>query len=246
LQVIVVMEFIEWLEGSTLGVVEEREFRCVPDSSLTFLTAKETVEEVSQVFGPVFKNMVARYALEFEVEKLGCEKPEGVETFEEVSDFIAKNLDKYPDGFCALIYGMLKAERLLQGGTGAGARSAAIDAIRNVIKKSGLLDEIVGSTKDPYEAMLKAGEIYEKLNVESPIKVRKLADGSVEVVALDCPYADACKRAVREGIRRMIGNVECIELILDWATIEIVTEEKFDYSLEHYDPPRCSGKLFRV
>ncbi|MHA1710795.1 MAG: hypothetical protein ACTSUS_01815, partial [Candidatus Freyarchaeota archaeon] len=144
------------------------------------------------------------------------------------------------------IYGMLKAERFLQGGTGAGARSAAIDAIRNVIKKSGLLDEIVGSTKDPYEAMLKAGEIYEKLNVESPIKVRKLADGSVEVVALDCPYADACKRAVREGIRRMIGNVECIELILDWATIEIVTEEKFDYSLEHYDPPRCSGKLFRV
>lgn len=57
--------------------MKKREFRSVPDGLLMLLTAKEAVRALSGVFGPVFESLVARYALEFEVEKLGCEKPEG-------------------------------------------------------------------------------------------------------------------------------------------------------------------------
>jgi len=59
-----------------------------------------------------------------------------------------------------------------------------------------------------------------------------LSGENVEEEMLDCPYADACIRATREGIRRLTGRFEWPELLLSWATVEVITEEHFDYLLE--------------
>lgn len=65
----------------------------------------------------------------------------------------------------------MKAEWFLQGGTGTiskGARGEAIKGvggIKELIKKSGLFDNLMSSTRDPYEALVKVGELYEELRL---------------------------------------------------------------------------------
>ncbi len=49
--------------------------------------------------------------------------PEGVESMEQLVDYILRSMDRYPRGQAALVYGMGKAEEVIQGGVGAGLRS---------------------------------------------------------------------------------------------------------------------------
>ena len=53
----------------------ERTFNEPLDNALMTMVIKEVVEEVSRVFGPVFKRLAVENALRFEADMLGEEPP---------------------------------------------------------------------------------------------------------------------------------------------------------------------------
>ncbi len=61
-----------------------------------------------------FLSQLQSNALDFVVDKLGCEKPEGVEAFEDVAEFISENLESYPRGFMGSFIVSLKRNRLFR------------------------------------------------------------------------------------------------------------------------------------
>jgi hypothetical protein len=99
--------------------------------------------------------MVSEYALQFEAEKLEEDPPENIEGLDQVTNYILANLNRYPRGYCALLYGTAKADSKFWGSTGAGARRAAYSAMKSMSVSSGLLNGMIGTTRDPLEAIYK-------------------------------------------------------------------------------------------
>jgi len=218
-----------------------------PDRKSYVLFIKGAIEETAKIYGPIFKRMASKYALEFEAEKLKEEPPENIQGLEDVTNYILQNLDRYPQGYCALIYGIAKAESKLQGSTGAGARRAAFHAIKSILHSSGLLNGLIGSTEDAFEAIDKFENISKAIKTAYPERFLKEENNQI-VMILDerCPFRDACKAFTRERISRMIGGEECVSLITHVAVSEIITKKKFDYKLEKYDELECRGRIFSV
>jgi hypothetical protein len=124
---------------------------------------------MQRFYGLVFIKMMVRFAVEFEAKMIGDSSPPQVETIQECKEYIINNLEKYPDGFASIVYGIIKAENTLQGGTGAGVRTIAWQGaleMRYVLKKD-VEDAETANTKLGYQALVrraeKAGILWESL-----------------------------------------------------------------------------------
>jgi len=196
-----------------------------------------------KLYGPIYTRLALKYALEFEAEKLKEKPPKNIQELEEVANYIIANLDRYPNGHCSLHYGLLKAEVKLQGG--AGTRKEAHDAMKNVLKTSGFLKGLIGTTENAYEA-IKMLPIREIKQVTRHHYIRVEGKNEVIVVISDCPYKDMCWALVDEGVSRMVGGLHCTLLALGNAAAEIITGKHFDYVLEEFDEPDCRGRIFEI
>ncbi|WXG39808.1 MAG: hypothetical protein WED07_03115 [Candidatus Freyarchaeum deiterrae] len=188
--------------------------------------------------------MVSEYALKFEAEKLNEKPPENIQGLEAVTDYISANLNRYPRGYCALLYGIAKADIKFWGSTGAGARKAAYSAMKSVIESTGLLNSIIGKTKDPFEAIYTNEEINKELKTTSPARYIRGENNQVIVVVPNCIFMDACKAFAKEGISRLIGGSECVFLVVTDVGAEIVTEKHLDYRLDKFEEDECRGRIF--
>ncbi|GEM_PF-904737 len=216
------------------------------DSRTIVFVAKTAVEETAKLYGQIFARMVSEYALQFEAKKLGEKPPENISGLGAVTDYILANLDRYPKGFNALIYGIGKAESKLQGSTGAGSRRAAYSAMKYIMESSGMLSSIVGTTKDIFEAIYKAEEINKEIKTAVSARYIREKNNQVIEVVPNCPFRDACSAIIDEGIGRLVGGSECICLITTNAEAEIITKKQLDYKIEEFGKSECRGRIFEV
>ncbi|MFB0563030.1 MAG: hypothetical protein ACETWM_17665 [Candidatus Lokiarchaeia archaeon] len=217
-----------------------------PDSQTIVLVGKTAVEETAKLYGPIFTRMVSVYALQFEAEKLKERPPENIRDLEAVTNYIIANLDRYPRGYNSLIYGIGKADSKLQGSTGIGARRAAYSAIKSILESSGLLNSIIGTTEDAFEAIYKAEELNKEIKTAVPARYIRGENNQVIVIVPNCSYKDACNAFVNEGISRIVGGAECIYLIVTNAEAEIITKKQLDYKIEEFGKSECRGRIFEV
>ncbi|MFB0561978.1 MAG: hypothetical protein ACETWM_12315 [Candidatus Lokiarchaeia archaeon] len=217
-----------------------------PDGQAVVLFAKGAIEETAKIYGPIFTRLVSKYALEFEAEKLGENPPENIEGLEDVSNYILANQDRYPRGYCAIIYGVGKAEAELQGSMGSGAKRSAWSAMRSMLESSGLLNNLVGTTEDVLEAIDKFNEIGKQIKTVVTVHFIRGESDEVKEVVPDCSFKGACKALVNEGISRVLGGMECMSLIANTAVAGIITKKNLDYKLDKFDTPECRGRIFEV
>nr|MDO8083093.1 hypothetical protein [Candidatus Freyarchaeota archaeon] len=215
-----------------------------PDNQTIVLVAKTAAEETAKLYGSIFTRMVSKYALQFEAEKLKEKPQENIQGLEAVTNYILANLKRYPRGYCALIYGMAKADIKFWGSTGAGSRRAAYSAMKSIFEGSGLLKSIIGTTKDPFEALYTTEKINKEIKTASPARYIREENNQVIVVVPNCIYMDACSAFVKEGISRLIGGSECIFLIVTNVAAEIITEKHLDYRLDEFNESECRGRIF--
>jgi hypothetical protein len=217
-----------------------------PDSQTIVLVGKTAVEETAKLYGPIFTRMASEYALKFEAEKLKERPPENIRDLEAVTNYIIANLGRYPQGYNSLIYGIGKADSKLQGSTGIGARRAAYSAIKSILESSGLLNSIIGTTEDAFEAIYKAEELNKEIKTAVPARYIRGENNQVIVIVPNCYYKDACNAFVKEGISRIVGGSECIYLIVTNAEAEIITKKQFDYRIDEFGKSECRGRIFEV
>ncbi|WXG39810.1 MAG: hypothetical protein WED07_03125 [Candidatus Freyarchaeum deiterrae] len=217
-----------------------------PDAQITVFFAKSSVQEMDKIYGPLFTRMVSEYALQFEAEKLNEEPPENIQGLDAVTNYITANLNRYPRGYCAIFYGVAKTEKNLQGSIGSGSRRAAFNAMKSIIESSGMLSSVIGTTEDIFEAIAKAVEIVKAVKINISMRYIKGEDKEITMVVPNCPYKDACRSYIREGISRLVGGSECTNLTCQAVISELITKKHLDYRLEEFDKPQCKGTIFEV
>jgi hypothetical protein len=119
--------------------------------------------------------------------------------------------------------------------------------IKSILNHSGVLNSLIGTTEDPFVANEKFAEISKLIKTAYPQRIIKAGEDEI-VMVLDerCPFRDACKAYMSEGISRVIGGEGCASLSTHAAVSEIITKKKFDYKLEKYDELECRGRIFSV
>ncbi len=85
---------------SVTRLVEGNEFtvEVETDSQALTLLVKYAADETAKLYGPIFSRMAAEHAARFEAEQLGEEPPKNIQTLDDATDYILRNLDKYPQG----------------------------------------------------------------------------------------------------------------------------------------------------
>jgi len=78
-----------------------------------------------------------------------------------------------------------------------------------------------------------------------PTTFKRLEGGELGVEVLDCPFGDACRRSIEEGVKAIRGET-CAALSLVWSAAEIVTGERCDYVIEELSPPVCKGRVYKL
>lgn len=205
--------------------------------------AKTAILEVAKIYGPIFTRMTTAYARAFLEEKLKEKIPEEIQGLDDITNFIVANLDRYPEGQCALIYGLRKTVNKLEGG--GDSRRAAYGAMKNLFESAGILKNVIGATENAYDA-LKMLPVKEMKQVTRYHYIRGKERNEVTAIYSNCPYKDTCRAIMDEGMQRIIGGLQCIFLNCALATVEIVTRKSFDYVLEEFDTPDCKGRVFEV
>jgi hypothetical protein len=229
------------------------------ESPVAVYLTKAAVEGTEKLYGPIYDKMASKYALEFESRMLKEKTPENIQGLEAVTNYIIANLNRYPRGYCPLVYGISKAESELQGFAGSsGSKIAAYSAVKNMLENTGLLNSLIGTTEDIFEASKAFGvKVVDELAAKGSIIIKgkqvqrmhhiRVEGKNQEIVILsNCQYKDTCRALVDEGISRIIGGLNCINLSLGRVVIEIITRKRFDYILEEFDEPDCRGRIFEV
>jgi len=206
---------------------------------------KLAIEGATKMYGPIYARKVSEYGLEFEAKMLN-EKPPVYDGLDETISYIMKNASRYPRVQCPLHYGMGKAEAMLQGASGAGAKRAAYNAMKNVLESSGILGG--ERTEDGFKACRMYSESLKRIKSVVPTTYTRSEEKNTEITAVhhNCPYKDSCRARVNEGLTRMVGGRECTALLMANASIEIITKKQFDYRLEEFDKPDCVGRIFEI
>ncbi|MEM2146891.1 MAG: hypothetical protein QW279_16120 [Candidatus Jordarchaeaceae archaeon] len=213
-------------------------------SGITF--TKIAIGSGVKFYGPIFKRMTSLYALEFESRMLNEKPSENMQGLDEVIDYITNNLSRYPRGHCSLIYGMFKAESKLQGFSGAGAKRAAYTSMKSILEITGILNKFVGTTDDAFDSCKKASFIFEVTKIVIPMSLTQGEGNQLNLVFHDCPYKDACVSLVKEKLTRLAGGWECAALMFINAGLEIIKKKTFDYKLDEFNTPNCTGKIWEV
>lgn len=216
------------------------------DSGTAPYFQKLAIEGAAKIYGPTYIRIVSEYGLEFEAKMLK-EKPPINEGLDATANYILKNMNRYPRAQCALAYAIGKAEAKLQGAFGAGNKRAAYNAMKNVLESSGLLSS-VEKTEDAFKACKMYADTLKLIKSVVPARYSRSSGKNNEIIAVhhDCPYKDCCRAQVNEGLTRMVGGRECIALLMANACIEIITKKQFDYRLDEFDKPECTGRIFEI
>ncbi|MEM3587029.1 MAG: hypothetical protein QXO71_06885, partial [Candidatus Jordarchaeaceae archaeon] len=159
------------------------------DQRFAIALAKAAIEEIANIYGPAFTRLASEYALEFEAKMLNEKPPENIKGLNAVTNYIIANLNRYPRGQCSMVYGLNKAESKLQGFSSSGARRGAYKAMKVMFEKTGLLNKLIGTTENAYEA-LKMLPVKEMRQVTRYHYIRGEGKNEVTAIYSNCPAKD--------------------------------------------------------
>jgi hypothetical protein len=217
----------------------------VLDSKSILQFLKSAVKEQENVYGPVFSKMVAKYATEFEAKKAGDDNPPVIENIDQCINYILEKNQKYADGVSAIPYGIAKTEKILEGGIGSGARTAAKDAMKRLAEKIGtasLYGKVTGTTEAWKKHLDFATMTRTKVEAITVTGDENSALAKVE----ECHFGDACKAMLQENILTVAGKVECVVGKTDSSILEVITHVVHDYELLEFNPPHCTFRMFKL
>jgi hypothetical protein len=218
------------------------------DADPTFAVSliKIMAEDTAKLYGPIFTRMVSEYALQFEAEKLKEKPPQNIQGLEAVANYITRNLERYLRGYCSLLYGIGKTESILEGSSGPGSKRSAYSITKTILQSSGMLNNLIGTTEDIFEALDKFEKAQEATKTATPLRFIKGENNQVTKISNNCSFKDVCRALAKEGVSRLVGGKECVTLIAHTAAVEIITKKTFDYKLDEFDKPECKGRIFEV
>ena len=217
----------------------------VLDSKSILQFLKSAVKEQENFYGPVFSKMVAKYAAEFEAKKTGDSSPPSIDNIDQCVNYILEKNKQYADGFSAIPYGIARTEKMLQGGIGPGARTAAKDAMKRLAEKIGtasLYGKVTGTTEAWKKHLDFATMTHTKVEAITVTGDENSALAKVE----ECHFSDACKAMMQENILTVSGKVECVVGKTDSSILEVITHAVHDYELLEFNPPHCSFRMFKI
>jgi hypothetical protein len=204
----------------------------------------ETAKNVG-LYGPVFQNLTAKYAIQFLAKKIGDPNPPKTETLEDCAQYISQNSGQYPNGMAALAYGMAKAQNALEGKIASAGRSMLKDGINAFLEKTGVAS-IFGSGASTIEAFRNQINVLKGMHILVGEVTLTGDEDSSTLSYRGCRYCDSCKAMAQEGVRRIGGSVECTNARSHQAIVEYVTKAPHDFQVTEYDPPNCTFRVFKV
>ena len=205
----------------------------------------DSVRHLEKIYGQVFSRMAAKYATEFVAKKNGNELSPEIEDLQNCAKYINENTAKYPNAFCAIVYGSCKAENALQGGIGSGGRTSTKQGMKGINVQTGAAASY-NKTVNTTEACKTQLDLAKKIGIMVGETEVKGDEYSATVTYSGCRFADACTAISQEGIRRVGGGFECTNARAGTSSIELATGYHHDFQVVNYNPPSCSFRIFKV
>lgn len=196
-----------------------------------------------KMYGAVFNKLASKYIVEFESQKLGENPPGDINSVDQAKDYVVKNLSRYPHGYCALLYGLIKAEAALQGGTGTSTRIATSKTAENIRLSS---EGKIESAANIAEAVKKAHEGIRTGKILPEFDYELVGEDQVQCTIYNCHLRDACEACIEEKLGRVGGRPWCALLRYVVADIGLTSGLQFDYELGEFRGSICRGKIYRV
>lgn len=205
----------------------------------------DSVKHLEAIYGTVFSKMVAKSAAEFEAKKLNDSSPHSVENLQDCVNYIMRNIGKYPDGFCAIVYGSCKAEKTLQGGIGSGGRTSTKQGMKEINIKTGAASAY-SKTANTAEVCKTQLDLAKKMCIMVGETQVSGDENSATVTYQGCRFADACEAISQEDIRRVGGGLECTNARAGTSSIELATKCAHDFEVVEFRPPKCTFRIHKV
>ena len=205
----------------------------------------DSVKHLETIYGTVFSKMVAKFATQFEAKKLNDPSPPAVENLRDCTDYIMGNLERYSDGFCAIVYGSCKAEKTLQGGIGSGGRTSTRQGMSEINLKTGAASAYNKST-DTTQVCKAQLDLASKMHIMVGETQVTGDENSATVTYQNCRFTDACNAIHEEGILRVGGGLECTNARAGMSSIELATKSMHDFEVIEFKPPKCTFRIYKV
>lgn len=193
--------------------------------------------ELERFYGPVFKKLLIKHALQFISQKIGEEPPKNIESLDQLAKYLLSKTDKYPLPNRAGYYAQIKTEKELQGLLGATYRLSEASFHKSRIKTRKVeerkfnLDEIMSDLyRFAVESKLAPEEFGYRIN----------QNGSLDALFPNCFYKEVCRQALKENIlMRANGRMHCAMGATLCQYFKMVTGQEWDYDHTEYDKPHC-------
>lgn len=216
-----------------------------PDLKILMPAMLDSVKHLEKIYGPVFSKIVAKSAAEFAAKRIGDQTPPLIETLRDCVNYIMKNIDRYPNGFSAIVYGSCKAENTLQGGIGSGGRTSTKEGMKEINVKTGAASTY-SKTANTTEVCKTQLDLAKKMGImvgETEVG----GDGnSATVTYQGCRFSDACQAISQEGIHRLGGGLECTNARAGSSSIELATGCAHDFEIISFKPPKCVFRIYKI
>ncbi|MEX2751550.1 MAG: hypothetical protein Q6366_006650 [Candidatus Freyarchaeota archaeon] len=213
------------------------------DASQLIAVLHYFVGNQEKMYGPVFNKLASKYIVEFESRKLGENPPGDIQSVDQARDYVVENLNRYPHGYCALLYGLIKAEAALQGGTGTSTRLATSKTAESIrLSSEGKIESassIADAVKRAHEG-IRTGKILPDFDYEL------VGEDQVQCTIYNCHLRDACETCIEEKLGRVGGRPWCALLRYVVADMGLTSGLQFDYELREFGDSVCKGKIYRV
>lgn len=209
----------------------------IPDPKALMDAQMIAFMELEKFYGPVFKKLLIKHALQFISQKIEEEPPKNIESLDQLAKYLLSKTDKYPLPNCACYYAEIKTEKELQGLLGATYRLSEAGFYKRHMKTQKVeerrlnLDDILSNLYQfAVENKLAPEEFGYRIN----------QDGSLDALFPNCFYKEVCRQAFKERISaRANGSMHCALGSTLCQYFKMVTGHEWDYDPVEYDKPHC-------
>jgi hypothetical protein len=216
-----------------------------PNLKILMPAMLDSVRHLEKIYGPVFSKMAAKYSTEFVARKIGEQAPPKIEDLQNCVKYITESTAKYPNGFCAIVYGSCKAENVLQGGIGSGGRTSTKQGMKEINVQTGAATAY-SKTVNTTEVCRTQLDLAKKMGIMVGETEVSGDENAATVKYTGCRFADACTAISQEGIRKVDGGLECTNARAGSSSIELATGCSHDFEVIEFKPPTCVFRVFKV
>lgn len=214
----------------------------LPDLNLFMDLAMKGIRENEKTYGPVYSVKLIGYALWFIAQKTGEKVPQDIKTLDQLEKYLLSVSDKYSTPYCALTYGQIKTESILQGQIGAGTHVESLRISKNILEAGKI--KVKNFQIDDALLKIRQAGVAMKI-VPSEMGYRKNSDESVDLLFSKCYLLDGCPSASEEDLlKRLDGGIRCGLGERLCRLFKLFTNYEWDYTLLEFNKPYCITRCY--